>query len=210
MSLDDRVRAGLEANAVDFLPEFEARLARVHARLRRRRALQASTVVASVAAAVAVVAIVGSPRLLTDREEPVPQPTVTTTAPSEPRIPDSSWSRTLTEADADRAGIPPGNPLLEEFGADKRLPLTFQFQDDAFSILVTNDQGFSEVGDFGSVRYDAPGRLTATSDSPGCPACEYRLIWEIRGDRLILGSVPGADLPRVERFVMLGVWRRSS
>lgn len=210
MSLDDRVRAGLEANAVDFLPEGEARLARVHARLRRRRALQASAVVASVAAAVTVVAIVGSPRPAPDRDEPVPQPTVTTTASSAPRIPDSTWSRSLTEADADRAGIPSGNPLFEEFGADNRLPLTFQFQGDAFSILITNDQGFSEVGDFGTLRYDSPGRLTARSDSPGCPACEYRLTWEIRGDRLVLDSAPGADLPRVERFVMLGDWRRSS
>jgi hypothetical protein len=209
MSLDDRVRAGLEANAVDFLPEGEARLAQVHARLRRRRALEASAVVSSVAAVVALIAIV-SPRYVTDREEPVPQPTVTTTAPIEPRIPDSSWSRTLTEADADRAGIPPRNPLFAEFGADNRLPLTFQFQGDAFSILVTNDQGFSEVGDFGTVSYDSPGRLTARSDSPGCPACEYRLTWEIRGDRLVLDSAPGADLPRVERFVMLGDWRPSS
>ena len=105
MSVDDRLRAGLEANAVDFLPEGEARLAQVHTRLRRRRALQGSAAVASVAAAVAVIAVVSSSRPPADREEPVPQPTptVTTSAYDGPRIPDSSWSRVLTRADAERA-----------------------------------------------------------------------------------------------------------
>ena len=211
MSVDDRLRTGFEANALDFLPEGEARLARLHTRLRRRRALQGTAAVASVAAAVAVIAVVSSSRPPTDRQEPVPQPTqtVTTTAPSGPRIPDSSWSRTLTPADADRAGIPKGHPVLRDFGADGRLPLTFQFQDDAFSILVTNDEGVAEGGDSGTLVYDAPGRLTLTSDAPGCPGCEYHLAWEIRGNRLVLDTAPGADLTREERFVMLGTWRRS-
>ena len=72
MSVEDRLRAGLEANARAFVPEGEARLVQVHTRLRRRRALQGSVAVASVAAAVALIAVVSSSRPPADREEPVP------------------------------------------------------------------------------------------------------------------------------------------
>ena len=210
MSVDDRLRAGLEANAVDFLPEGEARLAQVHTRLRRRRAFQGSAAVASVAAAVAVIAVVSSSRPAADREEPVPQPTptVTTSAYDGPRIPDSSWSRVLTRADAERAKLSEAD-IVRYLGADGRLPLTFQFETDAWSLLVTNDEGVAEVGDFGPLVYDAPGRLTMTSEAPGCPGCEYGLTWEIRGNRLILGLAPGESLPRADGFHMLGSWRRS-
>jgi hypothetical protein len=211
MSLDDRIRAGLEANAARFLPEGEVRLERVHARLRRRRALQSAAVAASLAAAFVIIMVVGSPRLPADREEPLPQPapTVPTPSPGVQVLPDSTWSRTLTRADADRAGIPKGRPILRDFGADGRLSLSIGFQGDAFSLQVLDDDGVAEVGDSGDVTYDAPGRLIATSDSTGCFGCEYLLTWEVRGDRLVLGSAPGADLSRVEAFVMLGAWRRS-
>lgn len=210
MSVDDRLRAGLEANARDFLPEGEARLGQVHTRVRRRRAFQGAAAIGSVAAAIAVIAVLASSPSPVDREEPVPQPTptVTTTAPSGPRIPDSSWTKTLTRAQAERAGLPE-DFIAEQLGADDLLPLTFKFESDDWSILNTNDQGFTEVGDFGTLVYEAPGRLTTTSESPGCPGCQAKLTWEIRGNRLLLALAPGADMPPVDRFIVLDTWHRS-
>jgi hypothetical protein len=211
MSLDDRLRAGLEANAVDFLPEGEARLAQVHVRLRRRRALQSWAAVGSVAAAVAItVAVLGTSRPSNDRPEPVPQPTQTPTSTQTaydgPRIPNSTWTKEVTRADARAAGISDQNPFIRDFGADGVLPLTLKYEADSYSVLVTNDQGSSEVGDFGTLVYDAPGRLTMTSGSPGCPGCEYPVTWEIRGDRLVLAAAPGASIPKVDGFVLLDTW----
>lgn len=213
MSVEDRLRAGFEANALDFLPTGEERLTQVHSRLRRRRALQASAAVVASAAAVAVVAALGSSNPSSQRPDYVDRPTSTASStPTEavdvPGIPDSSWTKVLTRAQAERAGLSEAK-IVEHLGADDLMPLTFQFQADSYSILITNDEGVVEVGDPGSVEYVAPGRLVLTSDSPGCPGCQQQLTWQIRGDRLILGEAPGEQLPRLEALVVLGNWRES-
>ena len=64
---------------------------------------------------------------------PQPTPTVTTSAYDGPRIPDSTWSRVLTRADAERASFPEAD-IVRYLGADGRLPLTFQFETDAWSL----------------------------------------------------------------------------
>jgi hypothetical protein len=213
MSVDDRLRAGFEANALDFLPEGEARLTQVRSRLRRRRTLQASAAAVAAAAAVAVVAAVGSDTPSTQRPDQIEQPTpttgaTTTEAVAAPGIPDSKWTRVLTRAQAESAGISEAN-IVEQMGADDRMPLTFQFQAGSYSIFVTNDEGIDELGDPGSVEYDAPGSLTITSESPGCPGCQEHLTWEIRGDRLILELAPDERMPRLDKFIVLGEWRRA-
>ena len=175
MSVDDRLRAGLEANAVDFLPEGEARLAQVHTRLRRRGAFQGSAVVASVAAAVAVIAVV--------------EQLSSGCGPGGARAPAHSHrddlgvrtvrvSRTPAGAGCSREPTPsaPASEadIVRYLGADARLPLTFQFETDAWSLLVTNDEGVAEVGDFGPFVYNAPGRLTMTSNGAGVPRVRVR------------------------------------
>ena len=160
------------------------------------------------AAAVAVIAVVSSPPPRRRPGGAAPQPTPTVTPSGDGRAPGLQLeqgahasrrrARRISEAD-----------IVRYLGADGRLPLTFQFETDAWSLLVTNDEGVAEVGDFGPFVYDAPGRLTMTSEAPGCPGCEYGLTWEIRGNRLILGLAPGESMPREDGFHMLGSWRRS-
>jgi len=123
-------------------------------------------------------------------------------------IPDSSWTRVLTRAQAERAGISEAN-IVEHVGTDDRMPLTFQLLSDSYSLLVSNDEGVDELGDPGSVEYPAPRRLVLTSDSPGCPGCREELTWDIRGDRLTLRLAPGENMPRLDAFIWLGDWRRA-
>ncbi len=213
MSVDDRLRAGFQANALDFLPEGEDRLAEVHVRLRRRRALQASGAALAVAAAIVVVAVIGNSAPSSLRPEEIERPTPTATeSPTEAveiaGIPDSTWTRVLTRTQAERAGIPEAD-IVEQLAADDRVPLTFQFLGGSWSILVTNDQGIDEGGDSGTAEYIAPGRVVLTSDSPGCPGCIQRLTWQIRGDTLTLDQAPGEHLPQLDAFIVLGDWGRA-
>ncbi len=213
MPVDDRLRAGLEANALDFLPQGEERLTQVRARLRRRRALQVSAATMAAAAVVAVGAALGTGDPSSQRQDPV-EPPAPTTGPTLTEsagaagIPDSTWTRVLTRAQAEDAGIPEAD-IVEQLGADDRMPLTFRFLGDSWSILVTNEQGIDEGGDSGTADYVAPGRVVLTSDSPGCPGCIQRLTWRIRGDRLVLDRAPGEQLPRLEEFILLGEWSRA-
>ena len=87
--------------------------------------------------------------------------------------------------------------------------LTFQFESDAWSLLVTNDEGVAEVGDFGTLGVRRAGPAHHHQRVPGLPRLPVRLTWEIRGNRLILGLAPGESMPRVDGFIVLGTWRRS-
>jgi len=85
MSVDDRLRQGLRANATAFEPVVERSLADVRRRSRRAgraRMTRAGAPVVAAAAVAALLAVVTRPGVLTDR---VPAPSVTTpssTAPS--------------------------------------------------------------------------------------------------------------------------------
>lgn len=138
----------------------------------------------------------------------VPGATPTGASYDGPRIPDSTWTKVVTEAQARDAGLDAGW-LASNVGSDGVMPLTLRFLGDTWSITIGNDAGAPEVGDVGDVTYDEQGRLVTTSRSEGCPGCVATQTWSIAGDRLwlrFLGDSATADA----RLVAAGTWRRSS
>lgn len=206
MSIDDRLRAGLAANAGSVQPEGESRLDAVRRRHRRHRALVAGAVTA-VVLAVGGGAVLGW--VLTgqgvgggSRGDVVVEPT--STATSHPEVPPSSWRKVVTReqlvaAGADRAF------LAENIGRAQRLPLLLSLSDDVFNQSGRYAGGWS-TGDAGKVSYDDAGRLVLTSSSPGCTGCVFTLDWRIRDGELRLGDATGA-LDPIDRVMYLGTWR---
>jgi hypothetical protein len=210
MSVDERLRNGLEANALAFRPEGETRLADLHRRLRRRRVLLVTAGATAAAAAVALVVGLNSSWPSAREPDILEEPTTSSTATADPgpRIPASTWTKVLTRVEAEAAGVPEAK-IVEQVGDDDEAPLTLQFNADRWSISVTNDQGTVELGDYGTLTYAGPDRVTTTSDSPGCPGCQAELTWAIDDDQLVLDLATGARLGRLERLITLGTWIRS-
>lgn len=208
MSVDDRLRRGLGANAAALVPEGELRLAAVHRRHRRRSAVLATAVAAAV-----VVVVVGAGVLVarTGAGDDPPAPPVvtepTSAAPSTGRqVPDSSWTRVATAAEARRLGVP-RDAAVELLGDDGRLFQVLTFRNGSFSQSGRYGSGVMEVGDLGSVSYSG-GRLVLTSSSPGCPGCVASFRWRLLGDRLVLDRMSGTDVRPLDRLVYEGTWER--
>ena len=205
MSVDDRLRTGLAANAGSVHPAGEARLDAVRRRHRRRRALVAGGV------AVAVL-VVGSGAVLGwlqtgqgdrgSRGDVVVEPT--STATSHAVIPRSNWRKVVTReqlvaAGADRAF------LRENLGSAQRLPVLLALSGDVFSQSGRYAGGWSG-GDAGKLAYDDAGRLVLTSSSTGCTGCVFTLHWRIEAGELHLSDATGA-LDPIDRLFYLGTWR---
>jgi hypothetical protein len=206
MSVDDRLRAGLTANAASVQPEGESRLDAVRRRHRRHRALVAGAVAA-------IVLVVGSGAALSwvltgqgagggSRGDVVVEPT--STATSHPEIPPSNWRKVITRgqlvaAGADRAF------LDENIGRARSLPLLLTLSGDVFNQSGRYAGGWSG-GDAGTMSYDGAGRLVLTSSSPGCAGCVYTLDWWIEEGELHLSDATGA-LDPIDRLMYLGTWR---
>lgn len=205
MSVDDRLRAGLAANAGSVHPAGETRLDAVRRRHRRRRALVAGGV------AVAVL-VVGGGAVLGwlqtgqgdggSRGDVAVEPTSTVT--SHAVIPPSNWRKVVTReqlvaAGADRAF------LVENIGSAQRLPVLLALSGDVFSQSGRYAGGWSG-GDAGTVSYDDLGRLVLTSSSPGCTGCVFTLHWRIEAGELHLSDATGA-LDPIDRLFYLGTWR---
>lgn len=207
MSVDERLRAGLERNARAVEPEGEARLAAVRARHSRRLVATAAVGVGVAAASVALAAGLGGGADRAVSPEPAPPaPTSRTTPEPDGLIPDSTWRRVLTSAQAEAAGVP-RQRIREELGADRRLPLELRLTADTFT--QTGDYGGPvwEVGDRGTIAYDDRDRLViTTSQCPGCPG--LAIDWRIEGALLVL--VPdGPGSGPMDRAVWSGTWRRT-
>jgi hypothetical protein len=72
--------------------------------------------------------------------------------------------------------------VAQEFlGPDGETTFTLRFSGDGWSQLQTADAG-PEVGDFGSLAYDAEGNLVTTSENEGCPGCTYTYEWQLDDD----------------------------
>ena len=212
MSVDDRLRRGLEANARSFHPQGEARLDRVRRRWRRRRVVVAVGV-ASVAASVAggTWMVVGGGGDGRDGRGVEPAaPTVATADPS-PRasIPDSNWRRVVTRSEAVALGLD-RDFLRDNFGDADRLPLVLSFVGGLYSQSGRYPGGWS-VGDAGAVAYDDAGRLVLTSTSSGCPGCTVTVDWRIVGDDLRLEDVDDEQVDELaadDRLMVTGSWSR--
>jgi hypothetical protein len=208
MSVDERLRAGLELNASTVAPEGEARLVAVRRRHRRRMSGLALGGVGTVAAGVALA--VGLASGGADRAvPPEPAPPVVTPPPAPETaglIPDSTWRRVVTATEASAGGVSEGR-IRDDIGTDGRLPMEMRLTTDTFT--QTGDFGGSgwQVGDSGTVAYDDRGRLVVTSLQ--CAACSpLTVTWRLEGGRLVLIRATGSNGP-MEQVIWTGTWRRT-
>ena len=208
MSVDDRLRRGLEANAQSFRPQGEARLDLVRRRWRRRRLVVAVGVASVVASAVGgawVVVDDGRDGHSGRGVEPA-APSATTPGPRlRAAIPDSNWRRTVTRSEAVALGLD-REFLRDNFAGAGRLPLVLSFVGGLYSQSGRYPGGWS-VGDAGAVAYDDAGRLVLTSTSSGCSGCTLTLDWRIVGDDLRLEDADDV-LAAEDRLMVTGSWSR--
>ena len=203
MSVDDRLRAGLRANATSLEPQTERRLEDVHRRNRRR-----STAVASLVAA-AVLGVGGSVGWALGVGSSAPRGVdpaqrSSSVEPAHPVLPDSSWTKVVTRREAVRAGAS-RSWLVDNFGDGERLPLVLSFVGGVYSQSGRYPGGWA-VGEAGMLSYDGD-RVVLTSTSPGCRGCRTVLVWRISGDQLSLAD-RGGGLDPVDRLMLAGTWTR--
>ena len=208
MSVDDRLRAGLELNARAVVPEGEVRLSAVRARHQRRLAALSVAGLGAVAASVLVVAGVTGDA---DRTAPAPVPPAGSSTrapvPVEGGIPDSTWRRVVTGSQARAEGVS-RQRIRDDIGADDRLPLELRFDGGTFT--QTGDFGGSvwEIGDSGTTTYDDRDRVVIDSDR--CDGCSpFAVTWRIEGSQLVVTALDPRPGP-MARTVWLGTWRRTS
>jgi hypothetical protein len=203
MSVDDRLRRGLEVNALSLTPEPEARLDAVHRRQRRRRLVvaAASAVVVLGACAATAVAVDGG-------DGTSPQPVVPAPTPSPPSsttdVPTGTWERVITIGDARSQGFS-RSQARGVLGPDGRLPERVSLTADSFSEEAQDQPGVYELGDYGSLRTEQD-RLVLVSSSPGCPGCGASLRWRVVGDRLVLSEMQGRSVRPIDRLMFEGVY----
>jgi hypothetical protein len=209
MSVDDRLRVGLAANAGSVQPEGEARLAAVRRRHRHRRALVAGAVAA-------VVLVVGCGAalgwMLGGQGAPggrgadvVDSPSPTRAHPAGAVIPPSNWRRVVTREQLVRAGADDAF-LREHLGSADRLPLLLALSQDVFSQSGRYAGGW-RGGDAGRVSYDDQGRLVLTSSSTGCFRCVLTFDWRIEEPGELLLSDATGELDPIDRVMYAGSWR---
>lgn len=208
MSVDERLRAGLRANVAGVVPQGESRLAATRSRHRRRVAWLSALGAGGAAAAVALaVSVAGGADRTAPEPEPLPPATSSAVpAPADGTIPESTWRKVVTRAQALDEGVAPQR-IRDDIGADDRLPLEMRFDGDAFT--QTGDFGGSvwEIGDSGSTAYDGRGRLVVTSHR--CDGCDpFAVTWRVVGNRLVITGLDPRPGP-MARTVWLGTWRRT-
>jgi TRAP-type C4-dicarboxylate transport system substrate-binding protein len=142
-------------------------------------------------------------------EPPAEAPTTTEAEPSSVEtIPPGTYSRVILRDEAIAEGFDPD--LVDAMlGPDGELPTAIEITTDRWIHHVTNDAGFSEIGDLGTYTYDEDGRFVATSESTGCPGCVATLDWTLTNGILTLKSTPvdGQEAPYDdERLMVEGDW----
>ncbi|MFQ6173292.1 hypothetical protein ACK8HX_16950 [Oryzobacter sp. R7] len=111
---------------------------------------------------------------------------VRATAPGGSAIPDGTWTRTATMADATMLGVPP-EVARQHLGADGENDIELRVAGRDWAQFMEEDGTAGLVlGDRGTAGYDAEGRWVATSHSEGCPDCAAAFTWSVEGDRLTL------------------------
>lgn len=129
--------------------------------------------------------------------------------PEPETIPDGTYERVITMADAEALSIEPA--FAEDFlGADGEVPVAVEFDGDRWRHLVTNDIGDEEVADLGRLSYDDDGNLVTVSTSDGCPGCTGVIEWLLDGEELTLrfATTGGEQVPDDARLAVEGTYRR--
>lgn len=146
---------------------------------------------------------------------PTTTPNDPSPASSEPEkpgeaIPDGSYAKTVTVAEAREMGIT-DQGFLNQFGKDGRTTYVLKFAGDRWTHFTV--EGVPEPGDLGTLAYDARDKVAMTSESDGCPGCVGTYDWSLVGDHLILKLVghESTDTPEgvvIAGFVTEGVFTR--
>ena len=136
-------------------------------------------------------------------------------APPGSAIPDGTYAKSVTTADARARGITDQEFLRNNFGDNGKTTLTYKFADDRWTLFVTPGGGAPEPGDGGPMTYDEHGDAALTSESDGCGACVYTYDWQADDTKLTLTLVghESSDGPQdlvMVRFVTEGVYTRQS
>jgi hypothetical protein len=126
-------------------------------------------------------------------------------------IPDGTYTKTRTAADAKRLGIPKER-AVEFIGDDGELHVELRIAGDSWAQFA-DDDGPMSLGDEGTATYDAKGNWVATSNSSGCPGCVATFEWSLKGDRLMLTLLDTTEAGDpvellVGRLVTEGIWTR--
>jgi hypothetical protein len=100
-------------------------------------------------------------------------------------IPDGTYVKTRTTADAKRLDIPKDAAAVL-LGQDGEFHVELRIAGDAFAMLSDDGDEALSQGDGGTATYDADGNWVLTSDSTGCPGCVQTFAWSLKGDRLTL------------------------
>ncbi len=118
-------------------------------------------------------------------------------APDGSAIPDGTWTRTATAADAKRLGIPQ-DEYERIMGQDGELHVELRIAGDDYAVSTDDGDTDLTLGDpgrcapwacappHGTAEYDAAGNWVTTSASQGCPACRTTYQWSMDGPRLVL------------------------
>jgi hypothetical protein len=143
-------------------------------------------------------------------------PATTTSSPAsaDETIPDGTYSKTVTTADARAAGVT-DQDFLHELGEDGETTYAFKFAGDRWTVFIIEDGAAPEPGDLGTLEYEGAGDVAMVSESDGCPQCVVSYRWQLTGDRLsltIVGheSTGGPEDLAVVRFVTEGDFTRQS
>jgi len=136
-----------------------------------------------------------------DAELPAEAPSTTEAPSSVETIPPGMYSRVILREEAIAEGFAPD--LVDAMlGTDGEMPLALEITADGWTIHVTNDAGFSEVGDLGTNEYDANGNWIART-AGGFLTYEWSLV----DGMLTLTLLP--PFAEDERFVTEGVYHLS-
>jgi TRAP-type C4-dicarboxylate transport system substrate-binding protein len=139
---------------------------------------------------------------------PAESPSTTEASSSAETIPPGTYSRVILRDEAIAEGFDP--ELVDAMlGPDGELPEAIEITPDGWLHHVTNDAGFSEVGDLGTYTYDEDGLLVLTSESTGCPGCVVVVDWTLTNGILALkfGDVDGPEDPYDEGHLLyVGDW----
>lgn len=144
-----------------------------------------------------------------DAEPPAEAPTTTKAEPSSVEtIPPGTYSRVILRDEAIAEGF--DADLVDALlGPDGELSQAIEITTDGWVHHVTNDAGFSEVGDLGTYSYDEDGRWVLTSESTGCPGCVAVVDWALTNGILTLKFPPmdGPEDPYDEgHLLFVGDW----
>jgi hypothetical protein len=111
-----------------------------------------------------------------------------------PVIPDGTYVRVTTEADATARGLDPAivGPML---GDDGQLVVVLEIEDGSWTQYEELADGTRELGDLGVSTYDPSGRWVTVSESGGCRGCEAVIDWSFADGVLSLAFAPSSEGP---------------